>query len=111
MNAEPDDTNYESGDSVDDRKDDRSRSKKCKKKLPKKAKGSEPQQPKVTLRGLLNVLCGPGANDGPLVFCTTNFPISLDEALVGPGRIDRRIFLGPRSKLVAAITFPRIFRH
>ena len=78
--------------------------KKKKKDAGKAAKGA-----KVTLGGLLNVLDGPGAKEGRLVVFTTNSPNSLDEALIRPGRIDRRIYLGRSTKLVASITFTRIF--
>ncbi|KAF2451317.1 hypothetical protein P171DRAFT_478362 [Karstenula rhodostoma CBS 690.94] len=76
---------------------------------PPKGKSTKHSRSKVTLGGLLDVLDGPGAKEGRLVVCTTNSPYSLDEALARPGRIDRRIFLGKSSKLVAAITFSCIF--
>jgi chaperone BCS1 len=78
----------------------------------KENKGKEaakPQGSKVTLGGLLNVLDGPGAKEGRLVIFTTNSPKSLDQALIRPGRIDRKIYLGRSTKLVASITFSRIF--
>lgn len=81
-------------------------------KTSKEDKGKEekmPQRSKVTLGGLLNVLDGPGAKEGRLVIFTTNSPKFLDQALIRPGRIDRKIYLGRSTKLVASITFSRIF--
>ncbi|KAF1972145.1 P-loop containing nucleoside triphosphate hydrolase protein, partial [Bimuria novae-zelandiae CBS 107.79] len=69
----------------------------------------KPRRSQITLGGFLNVIDGPGAKEGRLVIFTTNSPNSLDEAFVRPGRIDRRIFLSRSSKLVASITFSRIF--
>lgn len=48
----------------------------------------------VTLSGLLNVLDGFYAPEDVLFFMTTNRMESLDRALLRPGRIDYRLFLG-----------------
>jgi len=48
----------------------------------------------VTLSGLLNVLNGFHAPTGVLFVMTTNHVEKLDEALLRPGRIDYRLYLG-----------------
>jgi mitochondrial chaperone BCS1 len=48
----------------------------------------------VTLSGLLNVLDGFSAPDGVLFIMTTNRIEALDPALLRPGRIDYRLFMG-----------------
>src|SRR5208282_2989004 len=48
----------------------------------------------VTLSGLLNVLDGFHAPENVLFVMTTNHMESLDPALLRPGRIDYRLFLG-----------------
>jgi len=48
----------------------------------------------VTLSGLLNVLDGFHAPTGTLYVMTTNHISKLDEALLRPGRIDYRLYLG-----------------
>ncbi|KAI9008645.1 P-loop containing nucleoside triphosphate hydrolase protein [Hyaloraphidium curvatum] len=48
----------------------------------------------VTLSGLLNALDGIAAQEGSLVFLTTNHPERLPPALLRPGRVDKRIFFG-----------------
>lgn len=60
-------------------------------------KGPKPAGPKgapvsrVTLSGLLNALDGVGAQEGRILFATTNRYHSLDAALVRPGRLDLHI--------------------
>jgi chaperone BCS1 len=49
---------------------------------------------RVTFSGLLNALDGISAGDGTIVFMTTNYPEKLDEALIRPGRCDRKVFIG-----------------
>jgi hypothetical protein len=83
--------------------------KKAAKKAVKKEKKQEPPCSRITLGALLKFIDGPGAKEGRLLVFTTNSPKSLNSALVRPGRIDRRIFLGKSSKLVASITSQRIF--
>jgi chaperone BCS1 len=51
-------------------------------------------QPGVTLSGLLNVLDGFHAPEDVLFVMTTNVIDTLDRALLRPGRIDYRLFLG-----------------
>ena len=51
-------------------------------------------QNRVTLSGLLNVLDGFHAPTGVLFVMTTNQVEELDEALLRPGRIDYRLYLG-----------------
>jgi chaperone BCS1 len=48
----------------------------------------------VTLSGLLNVLDGFNAPENVLFFMTTNKIETLDQALLRPGRIDYRLFMG-----------------
>ncbi|OXA38111.1 mitochondrial chaperone BCS1 [Folsomia candida] len=49
-------------------------------------------QSALTFMGLLNALDGvASADDGQLVFMTTNYPERLDPALVRPGRVDLKI--------------------
>ncbi|PVI03026.1 mitochondrial chaperone BCS1, partial [Periconia macrospinosa] len=74
-----------------------------------KGKQNEPAVSNISLGALLNEIDGPGAKEGRLLIFTTNSPKSLDPALIRPGRIDRRIYLGRSTKLVASITFCRIF--
>jgi len=48
---------------------------------------------KLTLSGLLNAIDGIFNNDGRIMIMTTNHPEVLDNALIRPGRIDRKILL------------------
>ncbi|SMY29262.1 unnamed protein product [Zymoseptoria tritici ST99CH_1A5] len=63
----------------------------------------------VTLSGLLNVLDGVGSQEGRLVIMTTNKPEQLDPALVRPGRVDFKVFLGNISQASAREMFMRMF--
>ena len=58
------------------------------------AKGSIPDGFAVTLSGLLNVLDGFHAPERVLFVMTSNRIEALDQALLRPGRIDYRLFLG-----------------
>jgi len=58
------------------------------------AKDNSSTQNTVTLSGLLNVLDGFYAPTGVLFVMTTNHIEKLDEALLRPGRIDYRLYLG-----------------
>lgn len=49
------------------------------------------QSNRITLSGLLNSIDGVFNNDGRILIMTTNHPEVLDEALIRPGRIDRKI--------------------
>ena len=63
----------------------------------------------VTLSGILNVLDGVGSQEGRIVIMTTNKPELLDPALVRPGRVDRKVFLGNISPRSAEQMFVRMF--
>ncbi len=60
-----------------------------------KASGNES---KLSFNGLLNALDGVTAQQGRLVFLTTNHLEKLDPALVRPGRADAHFFLGNASQ-------------
>jgi len=73
----------------------------------KKPAGAPPDKPEeqsladkfgVTMSGLLNVLDGFHAPDDVLFMMTTNKIEALDPALLRPGRIDYRLYLGVASK-------------
>jgi mitochondrial chaperone BCS1 len=64
----------------------------------KKARESTVERNGVTLSGLLNVLDGFYAPTGVLFMMTTNQIEALDSALLRPGRIDYRMYLGKASR-------------
>jgi mitochondrial chaperone BCS1 len=75
--------------------------------LEKKPAGAPPEKPEeksladkfgVTMSGLLNVLDGFHAPDDVLFMMTTNKIEALDPALLRPGRIDYRLYLGVASE-------------
>lgn len=71
--------------------------------------GSDAGVAGCTLSGLLNVLDGVGSQEGRIVIMTTNRPEDLDAALVRPGRVDMKVYLGNMSRESAAEMFMRMF--
>ena len=63
----------------------------------------------VTLSGLLNVLDGFFAPTGVLFMMTTNHVEALDPALLRPGRIDYKLYLGKASEVQKADLYLRFF--
>jgi mitochondrial chaperone BCS1 len=63
----------------------------------------------VTLSGLLNVLDGFQAPTGVLFVMTTNHVEKLDSALLRPGRIDYKLYLGNASNYQKAELYRRFF--
>lgn len=63
----------------------------------------------VTLSGLLNVLDGFHAPENVIYVMTTNDVEALDPALLRPGRIDYRLFMGKASELQKAELYRRFF--
>ena len=63
----------------------------------------------VTLSGLLNAIDGVAAQEGRLLFMTTNHRDRLDEALIRPGRVDFQAYLGKASKEAAGELFDQFF--
>lgn len=49
---------------------------------------------RVTLSGLLNALDGVASSEGRIVFMTTNYLERLDAALIRPGRVDMKEYIG-----------------
>jgi SpoVK/Ycf46/Vps4 family AAA+-type ATPase len=54
----------------------------------------KPSTSRVTFAGLLNALDGVAAQEGRLLFLTTNHPEKLNEALIRPGRVDVKAYFG-----------------
>lgn len=65
--------------------------------------------PKITLSGLLNALDGIGAQDGRLLFATTNRYEALDAALRRPGRMDVHVEFKLASQYQAGELFKRFY--
>src|ERR1700692_4894026 len=63
----------------------------------------------VTLSGLLNVLDGFHAPENVLFVMTTNKIETLDQALLRPGRIDYRLFLGEATEEQKIELYRRFF--
>jgi chaperone BCS1 len=64
---------------------------------------------RVTVSGLLNALDGVAAQEGRLIFMTTNHVESLHPALIRPGRADVRIKLSNASRAQIAALFIKFF--
>ena len=77
----------------------------------KSATGQQTQGPAggVTLSGLLNVLDGFYAPTGVLFVMTTNHVEKLDDALLRPGRIDYKLYLGQASRYQKMELYRRFF--
>eukprot|EP01063_Lacrimia_lanifica_P015739 TRINITY_DN22407_c0_g1_i1.p1 TRINITY_DN22407_c0_g1~~TRINITY_DN22407_c0_g1_i1.p1 ORF type:complete len:443 (+),score=146.49 TRINITY_DN22407_c0_g1_i1:39-1367(+) len=52
----------------------------------------------LSFAGLLNALDGVAAQEGRVVFLTTNHPDRLSSALIRPGRVDRKVYFGRCTK-------------
>jgi len=63
----------------------------------------------ITFSGLLNALDGVAAQEGKLVFMTTNHFEKLDPALVRPGRVDLRLEFGLAKKYQVEQLFKRFY--
>lgn len=67
------------------------------------------QDCRVTMSGLLNALDGVAAQEGRLVFMTTNHVHKLDAALIRPGRADLKLEIGLMSKKQCEVLFYKFF--
>ncbi|KAJ8695306.1 hypothetical protein PTI98_007912 [Pleurotus ostreatus] len=68
---------------------------------PKPAQAAPTTTSKLSLSGLLNALDGVGAQEGRILFATTNKYLALDPALSRPGRMDIHIEFKLASKIQA----------
>jgi chaperone BCS1 len=75
----------------------------------KKVRENTAEKSGVTLSGLLNVLDGFYAPTGVLFMMTTNRIEALDSALLRPGRIDYRLYLGKASRQQKMELYRRFF--
>ncbi|KAK7955728.1 BCS1-mitochondrial of the AAA family of ATPase, partial [Apiospora aurea] len=69
----------------------------------------KPRATGCTLSGVLQALDGVGSQEGRIVIMTTNRPEDLDDALIRPGRVDKKIRLGPADRDCARDMFIRMF--
>lgn len=67
------------------------------------------QEGGVTLSGLLNVLDGFSAPENVIYVMTTNEADAIDPALLRPGRIDYKLFLGPACESQKVALYRRFF--
>jgi len=74
-----------------------------------KSPGAKEDRFGVTLSGLLNALDGFSAPDNVLFIMTSNQIEALDPALLRPGRIDYRLYLGPATEQQKAELYRRFF--
>ncbi|GLB41025.1 putative AAA ATPase family protein [Lyophyllum shimeji] len=68
-----------------------------------------PTTSKLSLSGLLNALDGVGAQEGRILFATTNKYTALDPALCRPGRMDLHVEFKNASKYQARELFKRFY--
>lgn len=67
------------------------------------------QEETLTFSGVLNALDGVGGKDGRITIMTTNHIERLDPALIRPGRIDVRMFVGNSDPAQARRLFERFY--
>ena len=70
----------------------------------------KPTSGKVSLSTLLNVIDGVGSQEGRILIMTTNHITRLDEALIRPGRVDKKVELGLADHKMTADLFCLVFK-
>nr|ANM86792.1 mitochondrial chaperone BCS-1 [Stygiella incarcerata] len=75
----------------------------------KEKKSSEDSDSSLTFGGLLNALDGACAQEGRIVFMTTNHADRLDAALIRPGRVDKMFRFGNATSLMMQKFFLSFF--
>ena len=64
----------------------------------------------VSLSALLNVIDGVASQEGRVLIMTTNHITRLDEALIRPGRVDKKVELGLADQKITADLFCLVFK-
>ncbi|KAK2796021.1 hypothetical protein FQN50_009641 [Emmonsiellopsis sp. PD_5] len=72
---------------------------------PKKGKG------RLSLSGLLNAIDGVSSQEGRVLIMTTNHIEHLDDALIRPGRVDRKLFFQLADRDMSSRLFCTIFKQ
>lgn len=75
----------------------------------KPGEGSSPYSTSVTFSGLLNALDGVTSSDETITFMTTNHPEKLDPAILRPGRVDYKIYIGDATAYQAEKMFIKFY--
>ncbi|KAF9996034.1 hypothetical protein BGZ79_010232 [Entomortierella chlamydospora] len=75
----------------------------------KRDKTQEGFQSMVTFSGLLNALDGVASSEGRIIFMTTNHIELLDPALIRPGRVDLREYVGDATETQIRKMFKRFY--
>jgi mitochondrial chaperone BCS1 len=65
---------------------------------------------RVSLSALLNVIDGVASQEGRVLIMTTNHITHLDEALIRPGRVDKKVEFGLADKKMTADLFGVVFK-
>lgn len=73
------------------------------------ARDKQDSRIEVSFSGLLNALDGVAAQEGRIVFLTTNHLDRLDRALIRPGRVDVVVELGNASRAMLRMMFLRFY--
>lgn len=66
---------------------------------------------RVTFSGLLNCLDGVASTEARILFMTTNYLNRLDPALIRPGRVDFKEYIGHCSRHQLKVMFSRFYRN
>ncbi|KAF9958756.1 hypothetical protein BGZ72_010973 [Mortierella alpina] len=77
----------------------------------KREKTQEGFQSMVTFSGLLNALDGVASSEGRIIFMTTNHIEVLDPALIRPGRVDLREYVGDATSIQIRRMFKRFYER
>jgi chaperone BCS1 len=70
----------------------------------------KPASEKVSLSTLLNVIDGVASQEDRILFMTTNHITRLDEALIRPSRVDRKVELGLADNKITVGLFCLVFK-
>lgn len=64
---------------------------------------------RLTFSGLLNAIDGVTSSEGRVIFMTTNYLERLDPALIRPGRVDFKQFVGPCTRHQLETMFAKFY--